>query len=255
MRGNAADHPWTGTVFAVLFIVSGSTVGLQAHPHWLVAAAYVRYNQVFRWDEGNTTRLMVWNVTGLLDNIASVKTTSYTFNVTKGQVVFFPVAAWWKVNAATREIVGVESGDNVTGHLMPFWMDPNASVGSSVDAYFGTYASVNGAQTIEALGSSRDCPNVILQWPSATMQRWYDKSTGVVLRIQTSMVMDGVPINITETAVQSNILALAAVSGAPLTDVYVYVAAVLAVAGVASVGLTLARRKARPGLRDPMIEL
>jgi len=255
MRGNSAGHPWTGTLFVALFIVSGSTASLQAHPHWLVAGAYVRYNQVFRWDDRNVTRQMLWNVTGVLDNLASVKTTSYSFNVTKGQVVFFPVAAWWKVDAASREIIEVESGDNVTGHLMPFWMDPNASVGSKVDAYFGTYASVNGAQTIEALGSSRDCPNVILQWPSATMQRWYDKSTGIVLRIQTSMVMDGVPVNVTETAVQSNIQALAAVSGAPLADVYVYVAAVLAVAGVASVGLTLARRRARPGPRDSTREL
>jgi hypothetical protein len=172
---------------------------------------------------------MTWNITGL----ANLSTTSYTFNVTNGRVIFLPVEAQWKFNTETGEIVSVISGVNVTGHLNPFWINSDVRAGSVIDAYFGTYATVQEAETINILGQVRNCWEVNLEWPTATMQRWYDPSTGIVVRIYTNLVEGGVRMNVTETATKSNIQMLEATAGASSIDsALVYVGATLLGAGI-----------------------
>ena len=153
---------------------------------------------------------MTFNVTSVSDSLADITVTDFVYNITDGRVVLFPAESLWVVNTQTREVVKVMSGDNVTGHLEPYWISPNVSAGSVIDAYFGTYAQVQEAEAIQALGQTRDCWMVTLEWPpAAAMERWYDQSTGIVLLIITNLTRGGIRMNVTETATSSNIQMLA----------------------------------------------
>jgi len=156
---------------------------------------------------------MSWNITDVSGNLAELKTTSQTFNVTNGRVIMFQGGSTWTVNEDTREIVKTMTGVNVTGLLEPFWISPNVSVGSLVDAYFGAYSQVQQAAAIKVMGQTRDCWKVTLNWPGSTMQRWYDRSTGIVLLIVTNLTQEGIQMDVTETAIKSDIQMLAGNSG------------------------------------------
>jgi len=237
-------------VFIVLLVViSGSTSSNLSNLTWLKTGAYVRYDQVFTWNGGNETKSMVWNVTNFNGTNAGVTLTSFTYNVTNGYVLLFPTSVAWVVDAETRLIIKTESGVNVTGYPMPFWIDPNTKVGSTIDAYFGSSATMEKAQPIYALGETRNCTSVTLQWPSATMHRWYDQMTGIVLRIETTMIGAGVQMKVSEDAVESNIRKLGEPSGTVST--YLLFPAVLALVAVAVVVWRWALRPHREQTRTP----
>jgi hypothetical protein len=223
-------------VFGLFLVVSTPALGAQASSPWLTRGAYVRYSQVFQWGGENETTPMMWNVTSLSGGLANVFTTSYDFNVTGGKVVIFPVESRLVVNEETNEIVGVESGVNVKGYPVPFWIDPNVGLGSSIDAYFGTNATIQASQSIEVMGTARSCWTVVLEWPYATMQRWYDKSTGIVLRIDTNLTRAGVRMRVVETATESNLQMLRA-SGVSSLSLVLYLAAAVIAVGVVLLGV------------------
>jgi hypothetical protein len=64
---------------------------------------------------------------------------------------------------------------------------------------------ISKSKSIQVLGQQRDCWVIEYQWATSTMKRWYDKSSGIVLKIQVILYRQDVTIEITETAVQTNI--------------------------------------------------
>jgi hypothetical protein len=185
---------------------TGQTDNSLASSSWLKVGAYMQYKQFFQWDDQNSTRLMTLNISRVWDNLTEARVTDYAYNITNGKVVLFPAESSWIVNMQTREIVKVLSGDNVTGYLEPFWISPDVSSGSVIDAYFGTHAQIQQTVPIQALGQPQNCWEATLQFgPVGTMQRWYEQSTGIVLLIVTSLTRGDISMHVTETAIGSNI--------------------------------------------------
>jgi hypothetical protein len=187
---------------------------------------------------------MTWNITSLSGSIADLQITSYTYNVTNGQVNFFPGGDAWKVNTENRNIT--ESSTGVTGLKNPFWIESNVGMGSTVDAYFGTTATIQKAETIAVLGRNISCWKVDVDvGPSSTMQRWYDPATGIVLQIDSSIDRYGIVMNVKESAAASNIAVIGTGStGGGWLSLWPYLAALAVVAVVVVAGaLAYLRRR------------
>jgi len=197
-----------GLAAVIIYAVPSQSSPSGQTTSWLKVGAYVRYDQVFQWNGGNATKTMSWNITAVSEDLARLAITSYTFNVTNGGVVIYQVEELWTVNSMTGQIVSVSaasSGPNYTGFTNPFWTDTDVKAGSLIDAYFGTYGILQQGGTIDVAGRSLSCWEVSLQWEVGTMQRWYDTSTGIVVKIVTTMARGGIHMNVTETATASNI--------------------------------------------------
>ena len=81
----------------------------------------------------------------------------------------------------------------------------NVGLSSSVDIFYGIN-TISSDESISVLGMQRDCWAVDYNWWSTSaMKRWYDKSSGIVLKIQVVLYRQDITVEITETAIQTNI--------------------------------------------------
>ena len=216
--------------------------GVSARPSWITTGAYVKYDQMFSWSAGSQTEPMTWNITGLSGSTADVQTTAYSYNVTNGHVNFFPTGDMWKVDTETREITNSSTG--VTGLKNPFWIESGVGMGSTVDAYFGTTASIQQSETIGVLSRNVDCWKVSMSMGPQMMQRWYDPATGIVLRIDSSISRYGIVMNVKESGATSNIAMIGTGStGGGWLSLWPYLAALAVVAVVVVAGALAYRRR------------
>lgn len=172
-------------------------------PSWLALGAYVKYAQVFQWDESNRTEYMTWNLTMVSDASVDMHLLSHGVNLTGGNVVIVPGEANWTINAYTCEITR-SSEANYVGKKCPFWIRENAKAGSTVDILYGVGTIVE-SESVDVLGRQRDCWVLEYNWPTSSMKRWYDKPTGLCLKIQITIHRQDTTITATETAVLTNI--------------------------------------------------
>jgi len=175
----------------------------KAKPYWLASGSYVTYEQVFMWNNQNETEYMTWNVTKLGDNTADLYLVSHGVNVTDGNVAIIEGEANWTVNAVTRE-VSSSSDSSYVGQKCPFWIPMDLRIGSSVDILYGTN-TIRRSESISVLGQQRDCWILEYDWSTASMKRWYDKSSGICLRILVVLYRQDITVTTTETAVSTNI--------------------------------------------------
>jgi len=172
-------------------------------PSWLALGAYVKYAQVFLWDESNRTEYMTWNLTMVSDASVDMHLLSHGVNLTGGSVVIVPGEANWTINAYTREITR-SSEANYVGKKCPFWIRENAKAGSTVDILYGV-GTIGESESVDVLGRQRDCWVLEYNWPTSSMKRWCDKPTGLCLKIQVTIHRQDTTITATETAVLTNI--------------------------------------------------
>jgi len=172
-------------------------------PSWLRLGAYMTYEQFFVWAGHNETEYMTWNITTLRDDRADLHLTSHGVNVTDGHVEITLGEANWTLNEATREIVD-SSDANYIGKKCPFWIETDVTMGSVVDILYGVNV-ISKSEQIYVLGQQRDCWVVEYDWPTASMKRWYDKSSGTLLKVLVVLDRQGIRIETTETAVLTNI--------------------------------------------------
>jgi hypothetical protein len=172
-------------------------------PSWLALGAYVKYAQVFQWDESNATEYMTWNLTAVGDASVDLRLLSHGVNLTSGNVAIVSGEANWTIDAYTREITG-SSDANYVGEKCPFWIRENANAGSTVDTLYGV-ATIGASESVDVLGRQRDCWVLEYNWPTSSMKRWYDKPTGICLKIQVTIHRQDTTISTTETAVLTNI--------------------------------------------------
>ncbi len=175
----------------------------ESKPSWLDLNVYMIYEQVFVWDSQNETEYMTWNVTEINVDFANIHLVSHSVNITDESVVITLVEADWIVNMFTREITN-SSDLRYVGKKCPFWIQTNVEIGSTVDIFYGIN-KIGKSEIIEVLGQSRDCWMLEYNWKTANMKRWYDKLSGICLKIQVALHREGHTITITETAVETNI--------------------------------------------------
>jgi hypothetical protein len=161
------------------------------------------YEQVFMWNDQNETEYMTWNVTELRDNMVDLYLVSHGVNVTDGKVAIIEGEANWTMDAVTRE-VSSSSDSSYVGQKCPFWIPTDLRIGSSVDILYGAN-TIRRSESINVLGQQRDCWILEYDWSTASMKRWYDKSSGICLRILVVLYRQDITVTTTETAVSTNI--------------------------------------------------
>lgn len=172
-------------------------------PLWLKTGAFMTYEQFFVWSGHNETRYMTWNTTWLRDDLADLGLISHGVNVTAGNVVITHDENNWTINAVTREIIN-STNLSYIGEKWAFWIEPNVAVGSTIDIFYGI-STISKSELISVLGMQRDCWIVEYNWSTASMKRWYDKSSGILLKVYVVLYRENVTIEITETTVLTNV--------------------------------------------------
>jgi len=198
-------------IAVLLIIVVSLTLGVYlytqfqetAKPSWLKMGTYMTYEQFFVWTGHNETEYMTWNMTKLRNDSADLDVTSHGVNVTEGKVILTLDEANFTINTVTRKIVN-SSETYYVGEKWPFWIEANATLGSTIDIFYGINV-ISKSEPIDVLGQQRDCWVVEYNWTTASMERWYDKSFGICLKIHVVLYRQGITIEITETAVQTNV--------------------------------------------------
>jgi len=174
-----------------------------AKSSWLRSGTYVVYEQFFVWNGHSGTEYMTWNITRRQDAFADLYLSSHGVNVTEGSVESTFGEADFTINVVNREIVDC-SDPYYIGEKWPFWIETNVTIGSTINIFYGTNVITN-SQPIYVLGQQRDCWVVEYNWTMSSMKRWYDKSSGICLKIHVILNQQGITMQITETAVASNI--------------------------------------------------
>jgi hypothetical protein len=146
---------------------------------------------------------MTWGITKLEDDTANVNLISHGVDTSSGNVVITTGEADWTINAISREILN-SSDHDYDGEKNPFWIEKDVGVGSSVDILCGMN-TISSGESISVLGMQRDCWVVEYNWSTSSMIRWYDKSSGIALKIQVVLYRQDITVEITETAIQTNI--------------------------------------------------
>ncbi len=172
-------------------------------PAWLELDSFMVYEQAFAWADHQQAENMIWVIAKLEDDTANVHLISHGVDTSSGNVVITTGEANWTINAISREILN-SSDHNYDGKKNPFWIEKDVGVGSSVDILYGIN-TISGNESISVLGMQRDCWVVEYNWSTSAMKRWYDKSSGIVLKIQVVLYRQDITVEITETAIQTNI--------------------------------------------------
>jgi len=170
---------------------------------WLKAGAYMTYEQLFVWSMHNETDYMTWNITRLEDDIADLHLISHGINVTDGNVTLTTGEINLTINVSTREVI-ICSDPSYVGEKWPFWIKENVTCGSEIDIWYGT-SIISKDEQIHVLGEERDCWVVEYNWTTACMKRWYDKTSGVVLKIHVILYPENITIATTETAILTSV--------------------------------------------------
>lgn len=188
-------------VLLVPTLTLASSSSANAPSAWLIEGAYVTYEQAFVWNGHSDVANMTWLVTRLEAENASLNMTSYTVD---NAMNIIRTSSTFTINSTTREVVN-SSETTIIGQKWPFWVETDVGIGSHVDIWFGA-TTITGSETVSALGQQRSSWTVEYDWTANTyMKRWYDKATGIVLKIDVGLVRENTPIKVTETAISTNI--------------------------------------------------
>jgi hypothetical protein len=174
-----------------------------ANQSWLKLGTYMVYEQFFVWNGNTETDYMIWNVTELEGDFADVSLTSHGVNVTARSVELTLGEANFTIDVITGEVVNC-SDPHYVEEKWPFWIERNVTIGSIIDIWYGINV-ISRNETIYVLGKQRDCWVVEYSWVSASMKRWFDKSSGICLKIHVVLHEQNAIIQITETAVLTNV--------------------------------------------------
>jgi hypothetical protein len=172
-------------------------------PYWLMFGNYMTYEQAFTWNDSSRTEYMTWNVTGLTNDTTDIYLVSHGVNVNAGNVTIVMGEANWTINTMSREVLASSTPDYI-GQKWAFWIPTDVKVGSTVDIWYGAN-TVSASESINVLGQQRDCWVLEYNWPTSSMKRWYDKSSGICLKILVVLNQQNVIITTTETAMSTNI--------------------------------------------------
>ncbi|MCJ7470802.1 hypothetical protein MUO74_10005 [Candidatus Bathyarchaeota archaeon] len=174
-----------------------------SRPSWLKSGSFMSYEQIITYNGESYNESMSWNVTRLSGDSLDLYTMSHSVNTTGGDVVITPAEGNWTVNAFTREIL-VSSNSYDIGQKIPYWIPTNVREGSAVDTMYGA-GRISGSETVFIIDRQRDCWVLEYSWLSKSMIRWYDKSSGACLKVYIILTQLNVTVEITQTAVATNI--------------------------------------------------
>jgi hypothetical protein len=199
------------SLITIIILIIGTHVFIQPKGtpklSWLKSGDYVTYEQDFVLAAYiRKTEFMTWNITKLHDDLADLHLVSYnaTVNPSNKGITISVNEANWTLNVLNREITNSPDSSYI-GYKCPFWIESSVGIGSTIDSLYGQTA-ITRNETINVLGLQRACWVTEQNSPASNMTRWYDKPTGIVLMIHIVLHQSDVTIEITETAMQTNVV-------------------------------------------------
>ena len=106
-----------------------------------------------------------------------------------------------------REVISLsnQNSEMQVGSKWPFWIPVSLKDGDPVETMYGN-GYISPGQTVDIMGVNRNCWLLSYAFSAGNnMDRFYDKATGICLDIQTHLFSDGISVNVTETAIQTNL--------------------------------------------------
>lgn len=196
------DVTWfNGTEFLETVI----PIQLEVLEHSLTPDTFMIYEQFFVWDGESVVDYMMWNITCLRDGYVDLSLVSHGVNVTNGDVELTLGVANLTIDKASREVINCsEIIEYYVGEKWPFWIETNVTFGSTVDIWYGAN-TISEDETVYVLGRRRECWVIEYNWTSGSMKRWFDKTSGLLLKIHNVLYRQGTTIVVIETAVMTNV--------------------------------------------------
>lgn len=200
----------------IISVISNQTFLTKAKlPSFVIVGNYVQYEQQFSTGE---LYELFWNITHVNTSVIGITIRSHGIqrNLTSGEMPIVPSGGTMLIDKDTWKIVQVIIG-NVTknigepiGEKVPFWIPISVNETTPIDTmYDQDVTPTTQSLNLSYFQASRSCwvtNNIYSE--TASMQRWYDKKTGIVLRIATEIKFGIIKISVLETINATNITTL-----------------------------------------------
>ncbi|MFX1515352.1 MAG: hypothetical protein ACFFC6_03525 [Promethearchaeota archaeon] len=190
-------------------LVVSSSVNL---PDWVVIGSFVQYTQQFSTGELHE---LFWNVTHVNTSMVGITIRSHGIqqNQTSGELIIVPGGGHILIDRNTWIILQVTFGNITRDYGDPidekvsFWIPVSVNEKTPIDTKYDNHIiPTSKALNLSHLSTCRDCwvtNNIYSE--TASMERWYDKQTGIVLRIKTEITFGSSKSSVLETINTTNI--------------------------------------------------
>ena len=201
----------------IILSISNQTLFLSRAelPSFVIVGNYVQYEQQFSTGE---LYELFWNITHVNTSVIGITIRSHGIqrNITSGEMTIVPGGGTMIINKNTWRIDQIIIG-NVTqnigtpiGEKVPFWIPVSTNETAPIDTMYDQHVTPTAQSlNLSYFHTSRSCwvtNNIYSE--TASMQRWYDKKTGIVLRIVSEIKFGVAKISVLETINATNIEAL-----------------------------------------------
>ena len=181
-------------------------------PEWAVMGSFVHYTQQFSTGELHE---LFWNITHVNTSMVGITIRSHGIqrNQTSKELTIVPGGGHMLIDRNTREILQVtfendtrNVGDPI-GEKSPFWIPVTVNETTPINTmYDNQVLPTSKPLNLSYIPTCRDCwvtNNIYSE--TASMERWYDKQTGIVLRIKTEITFGSSKSSVLETINETNI--------------------------------------------------
>ncbi|MFX0171903.1 MAG: hypothetical protein ACFE9L_08285 [Candidatus Hodarchaeota archaeon] len=182
-------------------------------PSFLQEATYAQYEQKFSTGE---IYELFWNITSINDSVVKITIRSHgiQFNSTTGEInvvpgggIMFISKDTWKITNVLTDS-GTIPGSSYTNKKVPFWIPTNIDNTTPIDTLYDNHVipSHSDSLNLSYYSTLRQCWVTHNKYSEENyMDRWYDKETGIVLKISTQMKLSSSHISCLETLNVTNI--------------------------------------------------
>ncbi|MFX0125177.1 MAG: hypothetical protein ACFFAE_16210 [Candidatus Hodarchaeota archaeon] len=181
-------------------------------PNLVVLGSYVQYEQQFSTGE---LYELFWNITDVNTSMVGITIRSHGIqrNYTSGELLIVPGGGYMVIDRDTWTILQVIFG-NVTrnighpiGEKVPFWIPMSVNETTPVNTMYDNHVTPTSEfLNLSYFTASRECwvtNNIYSE--TSSMKRWYDKETGIVLKIKTEITFGSSKRSVLETINRTNI--------------------------------------------------
>ncbi|MFX0204355.1 MAG: hypothetical protein ACFFDT_00090 [Candidatus Hodarchaeota archaeon] len=198
----------------IILSISNQTLFLSRAelPSFVIVGNYVQYEQQFSTGE---LYELFWNITHVNTSVIGITIRSHGIqrNFTSGKMIIVPGGGYMLIDKDTWMILQVINA-NVTknigepiGEKVPFWIPITVNETTPIDTLYDQHVTpTTQSLNLSYFHTSRSCwvtNNIYSE--TASMQRWYDKKTGIVLRIVSEIKFGVSKISVLETINATNI--------------------------------------------------
>ena len=164
-----------------VFFACSSTFSFQT---WWAADHQATYEQVFNYEGGEEVHNMTWTLLSVNSSHFEAEVFSWanatfinnTLNLQLGHVTM-------TAERASRRIVEANVSDLGENPYWSFWVEPNLTNNTIIRTLYDFNITASREEDLDIMGKTWQCVVTEIDWFVFNMTRWYDKQTGLVVKI------------------------------------------------------------------------